>query len=186
MAMDHAIRNQQRRNQKTPSQMSNWTSITADTLKAAGHGAIVDRAETLATGGTDPVAYAIGASVSRVRRAVAAANDLDSDATKVPRSLEALAVRFALYALCERIGLALTEDQRKARDLDADDLTRLADRKIRVEAPDDIDTNAAPQNRGAWNSESKIIMRSHPVPRPAQQLPPDDDYANPDGPTDTA
>ena len=58
--------------------------------------------------------------------------------------------------------------------------------KIRVEAPDDVDISEAPQNRGAWNSESKILMRSHPVPRPAQQLPPDGDYANPDGPTDTA
>jgi len=166
--------------------VSNWTTITSDSLKAAGHGAIIDRAQTLAIGGVDPVAYAIEASVSRVRRAVAAANDLDSDATKVPRSLETLAVRLALYALCERIGLALTEDQRKSRELDADDLTRLADRKIRVEPPDDPDASAAPQDRGAWNSESKILMRSHPVPRPAQQLPPDGDYANPDGPTDAA
>jgi len=54
-----------------------------------------------------------------------------------------------------------------------------------VESPDNIDTNAAPQNRGNWNSEPKLIMRTHPVPLPSEQLPPGGGYANPQGPTDT-
>ncbi len=39
---------------------------------------------------------------------------------------------------------------------------------------------------GNWNSENKLIMRTHPVPRPATQFTPQiDTYANPDGPADT-
>ena len=164
--------------------MSNWITITPDHLKAAGHGAIVDRAQTLATGGVDPVSYAISASVARVRRAVEAVNDLDTDVTKVPNSLEALTVRLALYALAERIGLPLSEDQRKSRDLDAEDLAELSRRKIRVEPPDNIDSSATPQNRGNWDSEPKLIMRTHPVPPPTTQFPPGSGYANPDAPAD--
>ncbi len=165
--------------------MSNWLTITPDHLKAAGHGAIVDRAQTLATGGVDPVAEAINSAVARVRRAVQAANDLDADTTKVPRSLEDVAVRTALFRLMERIGLPLSADQRKSGELDAADLQELSQRKIRVEAPDNLDPDAAPPNRGNWNSEPKLIMRTHPVPPPAQQLPPGNDYANPQGPADT-
>lgn len=167
--------------------MSRWISITGDTLKAAGHGAIVDRAQTVATGDVDPVAYAISAGVARVRRAVSAGNDLDTDATKIPTSLESVAVRLALYGLMERIGLSMSEDQRKTRDMDASDLNRLTDQKIRVELPDTVDLTLAPQNRGNWNSENRLIMRTHPVPVPSSQCgqsSSSSDYANPDGPTD--
>lgn len=166
--------------------MSRWTSISADTLKAAGHGAIVDRAQTVATGDVDPVVYAISAGVARVRRAVSAGNDLDTDVTKIPLSLESVAVRLALYGLMERIGLSLSEDQRKTRDMDASDLNRLADMKIRVELPDTADPTLAPQNRGNWNAENKLIMRTHPTPDPISQYGPgsSSDYANPDGPSD--
>jgi hypothetical protein len=162
----------------------NWITITPDHLKAAGHSAIVDRAQTLATGGVDPISYAISAGVARVRRAVAAGNDLDIDITKVPTSLEALTVRLALYALAERIGLPLSEDQRKSRQVDAEDLGELSRRKIRVELSDNIDLAASPQNRGHWNSEPKLIMRTHPVPPPSAQFPPGTAYANPDAPAD--
>ena len=164
--------------------MSNWIPITTDHLKAAGHGAIVDRAQTLATGSLDPVADAISSSVARVRRAVEAGNALDADGTKVPKSLEDVTVRLALFRLMERIGLPLSADQRKSRDLDATDLQDLAKRQIRVEPPDSVDATATPENRGTWNSEPKLIMRTHPVPPPSTQFPPGSDYANPDAPTD--
>lgn len=39
---------------------------------------------------------------------------------------------------------------------------------------------------GNWNSESKLLMRTHPVPRPATQFTPQvNTYANPTGPADT-
>jgi hypothetical protein len=165
--------------------MSNWTAITADDLKAAGYGTIVDVAQTRAVGGTDPVVFAISSAVARVRRSVQAANALDVDPTKVPNSLEALTVRLALYALCERIGQPLTDDQRDTKRNDNSDLMRIADRKVRVEPADNPDANAGPVNPGMWNSERKLIMRTHPTPAPGVQFPSDDSgYANPDAPTD--
>lgn len=114
----------------------NWISITADYLKAAGHGDIIDQARTLATGAIDPVDEQIAGATARVRRAIAPANALDVDPTKVPNSLREVTIRIALYALMERIGLPLTQDQRDTRRDDASDLNRLADKRIGVEAAD--------------------------------------------------
>lgn len=165
--------------------MPNWTAISANDLKAAGYGSILDRAQTKAVGGTDPVVFAISSAVARVRRAVQAANALDVDPTKVPVSLEALTVRMAFYGLCERIGFPLTEDQRDTKRNDNSDLNRIADRKVRVEPADNPDANAGPVNPGMWNSERKIIGRTHPIPAPGVQYPSGDSgYANPDAPTD--
>lgn len=155
--------------------MSNWLTITPDHLKAAGHSAILDRAQTLAVGDIDPVTDSIASAVARVRRAVEAANELDSDVTKVPKSLEDVAVRLALFRLMARIGLPLSEDQRKSRDLDATDLKELSARRILVEPPDSPDASATPQNRGNWNSEAKLLMRTHPVPPPTTQFSPGSD-----------
>jgi hypothetical protein len=167
--------------------MPNYTAIVADDLKAAGHGAIVDRARTMAVGETDPVDAEIANAVARVRRAVSAANVLDIDTTKVPMSLKGLVVRMVLFALMERIGLPLTEDQRDSRKFDQSDLNRLTDRKIIVEAPDDPETTPSGPSRGMWNSENKLIMRTHPVPKPRTQFDPQTDaYANPAAPDDAA
>ena len=164
--------------------MSNWTSITADDLKAAGHGLIVDRAQTTATGTVDPVAEEIANAVARVRRAVAAGNPVDADPTKVPMSLKALTARMAIFALMERIRVPLSDDQKKSREFDNSDLLRIADRKGLVEAPDNLGESAVPQRFGNWNSEQKLVGRMHPVPPPATQYPPPGGYANPDAPED--
>ncbi len=113
-----------------------WTTITADHLKAAGHGAIVDRARTLAVGSLDPVQESIADALARVRRAVAAGNVLDADPATVPASLKSVAIRIALYALMERIGAPLSDDQKDTRRNDNSDLNRITDNRLRVEAPD--------------------------------------------------
>lgn len=171
--------------------MARWTSISADDLKAAGHGAIVDRGKRMATGSTDPVTEEISNATARVRRAVAAGNAVDTDETKIPKSLKGLTVRMALYLLMERISLPLSEDQRETRKSDNSDLLRIQDKKVLLEAPDDeaaADAGFVPQNRGSWNSENKVIGRMHPTPRPARQMPPpadDSAYANPDATEDS-
>lgn len=165
----------------------NWTSISADDLKAAGLGFVVDRARTTAVGGADPVEEEIANAVARVRRAVGGGNPLDYDGTKVPGSLKGVTVRLALFALMERIRLPLTEDQRETRKSDYSDLLRIADRKVLVEAPDTpTEDSPVPQNLGSWNSENKILPRAHPVPRPGVQQPGGGagKYANPTGPED--
>ena len=128
--------------------MSNWTQITADDLKAAGHGMIVDKARTTASGGVDPVDSAIADAVSRVRRSVAAGNALDVDPAKIPASLRGITIRIAVFALMERIRLPLSDDQKKSREFDNSDLLRVADRKTPVEEPDVPAGNAEMQSSG--------------------------------------
>lgn len=113
----------------------NWTQITADDLKATGLGFVIDKAQTAATGGTDPIAEAIEDSVARVRRAITGSS-LDVDQTKVPKSLKGVAVRMALFQLMGRLRLPLSADQAKSRDADNSDLLRISDKKIPVEKPD--------------------------------------------------
>lgn len=165
--------------------MPRWTSITADDLKAAGHGTLVDKARTVAVGAVDPVDDAIETFTAEVRNAVRAGNTLDTDATKIPLSLKRLTVRLVLYALQERIGMRLTDDQKREAERDAKRLEQLKARKEQVEPADNPDTVAGPVNPGTWNSESKILMRTHPVPQPGAQFPPvTGNYANPDAPQD--
>ena len=116
--------------------MSNWTSITIDSLKAAGHASIIEAAQTAGVGGVDPVAESIADAVSRVRAACSTGNQLDADITTVPNSVKALAIRIALFALMERIGYPLTEDQRDTRRNDNSSLLRINDDKLRFELPD--------------------------------------------------
>jgi hypothetical protein len=128
--------------------MSNWTSITIDSLKAAGHGAIIDAAQTAGIGGVDPVAESIADTVSRVRAACSTGNQLDADATKVPNSLKGLAIRIALFALMERINYPLNEDQRDTRRNDNSYLLRINDDQLKFELPDTAAGDAEMQ-RGA-------------------------------------
>ncbi len=116
--------------------MSNWTTITIDSLKAAGHGVIVDAAQTAGAGGVDPVAESIADAVSRVRAACSTGNQLDADATTVPNSLKALTIRIALFALMERISYPLGEDQRDTRRNDNSYLLRINDDHLKFETPD--------------------------------------------------
>jgi len=116
--------------------MSNWTSISIDTLKAAGHGVIVEAAQTAGIGSVDPVGEAIADAVSRVRAACSTGNQLDADATTVPNSLKGLTIRIALFALMERIQFPLNEDQRETRRNDNTYLLRINDDKLRFELPD--------------------------------------------------
>jgi hypothetical protein len=125
--------------------MSNWTSITIDALKAAGHSAIISAAQTAGVGGVDPVAESIADAVSRVRAACSAGNQMDADPTTVPNSVKGLTIRIALFALMDRIGFPLGEDQRDTRRTDNSYLLRISADKLRFEIPDHADGNAEMQ-----------------------------------------
>ncbi len=125
-----------------------WTTITSDHLKSLGHGSIVDRARAIAVGALDPVSEAIADATARVRRAVSTGNVLDADPTTVPDSLKLVAIRLSLFALMERIGLPLSEDQRQTRRDDISDLNRITDNRTKVELPDNPDSSAEMQATG--------------------------------------
>ena len=116
--------------------MPRWFTLTTDYLKAAGHGDLMDRARTLATGSIDPVDEAIANATARVQRAIAPGNVLDADATKIPASLKGQAEKLALYDLMERIGMPDSYWSGPRRDV-LSDLNRIADNKTKVELADD-------------------------------------------------
>ena len=136
--------------------MSNWTQITEDTLKAAGHAAIIDAAQTAGVGGVDPVVESIADAVSRVRAACSTGNQLDIDPTKVPNSVKGLTIRIALFSLMERINYPLTADQRDTRRNDNSALLRINDDRLKFELPDNAGGSAEMQ-RGV---DFELISRS--------------------------
>lgn len=128
--------------------MPRWFTPTADHLKAAGHGHIVDSARTMAVGELDPVDEAIANAVARVHRAIAPGNVLDADPTKIPASFKGVAVKLAIYDLMERIGMLLTEDQTQAKRDITSDLNRTADNRLKVEMPDNPASSPTIQETG--------------------------------------
>ncbi len=74
-----------------------------------------------------------------------------------------------------------TEERRLAFDAALKKLMAIAEQKFFVEPPiPDINPRT-----GNWNSENKLIMRTHPIPKPSSQFQPQTDtYANPDAPSD--
>ena len=75
-----------------------------------------------------------------------------------------------------------TEERRLAFDEAMKKMFLIASQGFFVEPPIP-DVNA---RTGNWNSENKVIMRTHPPPRPATQFTPQiNTYANPTAPSDT-
>jgi len=140
--------------------MSNWTSITIDSLKAAGHGAIISAAQTAGTGGVDPVTESIADAVSRARAACSAGNQMDADVTAVPNSVKGLTIRIALFALMDRIGYPLSQDQRDTRRTDNSYLLRISADKLKFEQPDNAAGNAEMQP----GTDMDIVTRTHRLP----------------------
>jgi hypothetical protein len=116
--------------------MSRWLTLTADDLKAAGHGAIVDRARTLAVGSVDPVQEAISNVTAQVQRAIATGNVLDADTTKIPLSYKGLAEALVINALSQRIGLVTPDARNQADRPYLDELKSTAKNKLKCEEPD--------------------------------------------------
>lgn len=76
-----------------------------------------------------------------------------------------------------------TEERRQAYEDALKKLALIAAQKFTVEPPIP-ETNP---RTGNWNSENKLLMRTHPVPRPGAQFTPQENtYANPDAPQDTS
>jgi hypothetical protein len=74
-----------------------------------------------------------------------------------------------------------TQERKEAFDEALKKLMLIAAQQFSVESP----TPDANPKTGNWNSENKLIMRTHPIPRPATQFTPQiNTYANPDAPAD--
>ena len=109
---------------------------------------------------------------------------VDDDPRTLPVSLfdDAIAIaRWRLLIATPSFRQLQTEERRKAYEEALEKLMLIATQKFTVEPP----TPDVNPRTGSWNSENKLIMRTHPVPRPGTQFTPQTNtYANPDGPED--
>jgi hypothetical protein len=111
--------------------------------------------------------------------------DETSDPRTIPVSLfeDAIAIaRWRLLIATPSFRQLQTDERRQAFEEALKKLALIAATKF-VIIPPDPDINP---RTGQWNSENKILMRTHPVPRPATQFTPQiNTYANPISTPDT-
>lgn len=123
--------------------MSNWTTITAGDLTGVKIAAII----TTATARGWDADAAIADVTARLRAACSTGNALDADASKIPNSLKAIALRMVIRLAKNQIEYPLTEDEKAQRTEDASYLNRITDAKIRFEAPDDAGASEMQPNQ---------------------------------------
>lgn len=120
--------------------MSNWISITKDTLYEAKVAALVDSCDTaaLAQGQPPRAAGIIQGVVNSIRNAVGTCqtNQVDDDETKIPKSLRDLAVDLINARLKNTLEMALTEDERDNVAYHRRQLDKIAACDLDVEQPD--------------------------------------------------
>ena len=109
-----------------------------------------------------------------------------TDETTIPLGLHNDAITLARWRLLislPQLKTLQSEGRKEATDRAEQKLLLIADQKFSVEPPDSATAGTA--KIGSWNSENKIIMRTHPVPRPAAQFDTQPgQYSNPDGQED--
>lgn len=131
--------------------MSNWISITINTLYEAKVAALVDACSTAAkkAGQDDRAAGLIQGVVDEVRNAVATcgSNRVDADETTIPKSLRRMAVVMILAQLKGALEEPLTEDERNELRAVETRLRAVARCEWKVEQPDT--PTAAPVEGGA-------------------------------------
>lgn len=145
--------------------MSNWISITVDTLNEARVAALVRACSTAAKaeGQADRAPGLIQAVVDEIRRKVAScgSNRVDADNTTIPKGLRLMATDMIIAELKKAIMRPLTKDEEKALEKHELNLNRIADCKDTVDQPDDPTEPEVEQvSGGAWGSKPKIGMRT--------------------------
>jgi len=130
--------------------MSNWTPITEESVKATKASTILAKVRAMASaqGDADPLPEMIADVVATIRASISVGNTLDVDQAKIPTSLKGLALRMVVRRVKDFCQLSLTEDERKQADDDRSYLNRIADHKIRFEAPDTPAGSAEMQSAG--------------------------------------
>jgi hypothetical protein len=161
--------------------------ITPNTEAAFQGFSLAERTSVLALLPLDDTAGLLKRCVEIVRDAIRAGGyALGSDGT-IPSGLEQDCYAFFIwrFLISTPKNEKMQTAERKQAAMDAQDkLKQIAQQKWAVEPP--VDSGTTPANR--WNSENKLIPRTHPVPPPASQFPPSSipnrPYSNPDAPED--
>lgn len=106
----------------------------------------------------------------------------EADDTTLPKGLFADGIAIARWRVliaAPQLRQLQTEERKKAFDDALAKLNKIAAGEFAVEPPIPPATDITV---GMWNSENKVLMRTHPTVRPGPQG--TDDYANPDAPED--
>jgi hypothetical protein len=110
---------------------------------------------------------------------------LDADVTTIPDGFfnDAIAMtRWRFLVSAPQFKQLQTEERKALYQASLDKMLLVASIKFGVEDPADV----AQAGDANWNSENKLMMRTHPIPRPGTQFTPaGGQYANPDAPADT-
>jgi hypothetical protein len=133
---------------------------------------------------TTKISVIVANVISEVRGYIAAGNyTLDVDTTTIPVGLleDSIAISRWRFLVSSPQFRAMQTEERHGLYNDAiAKLKLVAAQKFSIEPA----TGTQPAS-SMWNSENKIIMRVHPVPRPGTQYTPQDSsYANSDAPED--
>lgn len=167
-----------------------WETPTADTVLSEFTPTELASITTLMGGApldnTSLLGQIVARVIKEVRGYINAGNySLDADTTKIPDGLfeDLIAIsRWRLLVAVPMLKQLQTDERRKAFESALAKLTLIAEGKFDV---DPVDPAGIPKT-GMWNAENKLIMRTHPIPRPATQFTPQiDTYANPNAPADT-
>lgn len=139
--------------------------------------------------GTDNLSGILSRAVAEIRDAIMAGGyAVDTDATKLPAGLHTVAIditRWRMLVAIPALKLMQTEERKSAFDAAQAKLKAIANQEWAVEPPTPVTGSVG--RMGSWNSENKLIPRTHPAPRPTTQMPADaDHYGNPDAPSDQA
>lgn len=133
--------------------MPNWITLIPDDLDDTKVAAVMAalRTAALREGQADPVTEVITRVTARIRAEIAgcARNRVDSDTTKIPADLKALACRMVVFEMMGRLpGQDLSEDERATRKEDLRYLERIARCDVPVATPDDAATPEVQQGGG--------------------------------------
>jgi hypothetical protein len=137
-------------------------------------------------GGVNNITAILARVVAEIRDYIRSGGyDLDEDTTTIPLGLYNDAIdltRWRLLTSAPKLKALQTEERQQACEQAEKKLALIAQQKYAPEPP----TAGVEDRGGAWNSENKLIMRTHPVPPPSRQFGPPwpGQYANPDAPAD--
>jgi len=132
----------------------------------------------------DNLPLILARAVLRARGAISAGGYALGPVGTIPDQIRDSVIAFARWKILLSIPEVESSLLSKAR---ADDYKEACDRFVTIskqgEAIEPADDSAAAAPAGNWNSENKVIMKGHPVPRPSAQAPLTSQgppYANPD------
>jgi hypothetical protein len=120
-----------------------WSTLTTADLNATKLAPLMSalRTAALADGQADPVDAIKATVIDRIRRMIAACrtNQVDSDTTKLPESLKALACRMIVREAKDRLEIELTDTEKEAWRVDERELLAISRCELPVDATDDAE-----------------------------------------------